>query len=45
MEKSEYEDKTIDMLSDITTYKMVNKDPTPSLEGRMNALLFAMRKQ
>ena len=42
MEKSEYEEKRINMLSDVTTY---NKDPTPSLERRMNALLFAMRKQ
>ena len=45
MEKSEYEEKMIDMLSDVTTYKNVSKDPTPSMERRMNALLFAMRKQ
>ena len=44
MDKADYDDKMQQMLSDEGTYKLLDKDPTASLERRMNSRLLDLRK-
>ena len=44
MDKADYDDKMQQMLSDEGTYKLLDKDPTASLERRMNSQLLDLRK-
>ena len=44
MDKADYDDKIQLMLSDQGTYKPLDKDPTASLEQRMNSRLLDLRK-
>ena len=44
MDKADYDDKMQQMLSDEGTYKPLDRDPTVSLERRMNSRLLDLRK-
>ena len=44
MDKSSYDTKVKTMLSDTTTYKILPKDPTSSLQREMNAILLSLRR-
>ena len=44
MDKADYDDKTQQMLSDEGTYKPLDRDPTASLERRMNSRLLDLKK-
>ena len=44
MDKADYDGKIQQMLSDQDTYKPLDKDPTASLERRMNSRLLDLRK-
>ena len=44
MDRTAYDAKVTDMLSDSSTYKPVTKDPTASLQRQMNARLLSLRK-
>ena len=43
MNKTDYDTKVKTMLADASTYKPLPKDPTPSLQRQMNALLLSLR--
>lgn len=44
MDKLDYDATMLRMLSDENTYQLVEKDPTPSLERKMNALLLELKR-
>ena len=44
MDREAYNTKVTTMLSDPATYKPVTKDPTATLQRRMNALLLSLRR-
>ena len=44
MDKADYDGKIQQMLGDEGMYKPLNKDPTASLERRMNSCLLDLRK-
>ena len=45
LEKTEYDEKMLEMLSDEKIYKKLGKDPTPSMERKLNALLLQLKKK
>ena len=44
MNRSEYDDKMVRMLSDTSTYRQLDKDPTSTQEKSMNSKLFSLRR-
>ena len=42
---SQYDSKMMHLISDSSTYKVMQKDPTPSLQRKMNGLLLHLKKQ
>ena len=44
MDTLKYEDKMTNFLSDESTYRLLEKDPTPSLQRKMNATLLQLKK-
>ncbi len=44
MDKSDYEKKVMDLLSETNTYRKLPRDPAASLERRMNALLLELKR-
>ncbi len=44
MDKSDYEKKAMDLLSETNTYRKLPRDPAASLERRMNALLLELKR-
>ena len=44
MDTLKYEDKMTNFLSDESTYRLLEKDPTPSLQCKMNATLLQLKK-
>ena len=45
LDKEDYDRKMFGMLNDEKTYKQLDRDPVPSLEGRMNAFLLQLKKK
>ena len=45
LDREEYDQQIVDMLSDEKTYRKINKDPAPALERRMNALLLGLHRK
>ena len=45
LDKEDYDRKMFGMLNDEKTYKQLDRDPVPFLEGRMNALLLQLKKK
>ena len=45
LDRADYDKKLQDMLDDTSTYKRLQKDPTPSLEWRMNSMLLKLHKE
>ena len=43
--KTAYETKVNSLLSDTQTYKKLKKDPTPSMERKMNTMLLQLMKK
>ena len=44
MNKADYDDKIQRMLNDESTYQLLDKDPTTSLENRMHSRLLQLKK-
>ena len=44
MDKTTYDAKVANMLSDTSTYKPLSKDPTSTLQRKMNSLLLSLHK-
>ena len=44
MDRTDYNDKMHKMLSEESTYQPIEKDPTPSLERKMNAQLMSLKR-
>ena len=44
MDKTTYDTKVANMLTDASTYKPLQKDPTPALQRKMNSLLLTLHK-
>ena len=44
IDKVQYDEKMGSLLADQKTYERMNKDPTPGLERKMNAMLLRMKK-
>ena len=44
MDKESYDNKVTSMLSDTATYKPLPKDPTPSLQRKMNSILLDLHR-
>ena len=44
MDKGKYDEKMASLLDDQKTYEKLDKDPTPTLERKMNAMLLRMKK-
>ena len=44
MDKAQYDEKMENLLKDTKTYRRLSKDPTPSLERRVNAMLLQLKK-
>ena len=45
LSKEDYHTKVTSLLSDEKFYKELNKDPTPSIERKMNSTLLQMKKE
>lgn len=45
MDKAQYDEKMSSLLGDRKTYKKLTKDPTSSIERKMNALLLQLKKK
>ena len=45
LDRADYDKKLQDVLDDTSTYKRLQKDPTPSLERRMNSMLLKLHKE
>ena len=44
MDRTDYGEKMHKMLSEESTYQPIAKDPTPSLERKMNAQLMSLKR-
>ena len=44
MDRTDYDEKMQRMLSEESTYQLIEKDPTPSLERKMNAQLMSLKR-
>ena len=45
MDRAQYDEKMNSLLDDRKTYKRLTKDPTPSIERKMNALLLRLKRK
>ena len=45
LDTSEYENKMSVLLSDMSTYKVLTRDPTPALQRKMNGVLLKLKKE
>ena len=45
LDRQKYDEKLLHLLSDETTYTKLKRDPAPSLERKMNALLLQLQKE
>ena len=45
MDRAQYDEKMNSLLDDRKTYKRLTKDPTPSIERKMNALLLQLKRK
>ena len=44
MDRTDHDKKMQRMLSEESTYQLIEKDPTPSLERKMNAQLMSLKR-
>lgn len=45
LDRDEYDKKVQALLSDSTTYRIIKRDPTPSLERKMNSTLLSLHRK
>ena len=45
LDTSEYENKMSVLLSDMSTYKVLTRDPTPALQRKMNGVILKLKKE
>ena len=44
LDRAEYDNKICTLLDDRSTYPIITKDPTPSLERKMNSILLSLHR-